>query len=807
MINKRGVFFSTDALIALAVILTGTLIIFPLVDIGNPEKFVQSDIVKALSTLEIGEINNSVVSELIAQGLVKDLNKSVLEQIGEFYVTNKTIAKELSEVIFDDIDTNENFGIWFGSELIASKNSSNFEDSGRIVVERQIISGIQEGESVTGFSGRAFLSSSLRNKYFYFGGYVGEGNISALIEYDGNITSAKIELAIVNDFEVYVNGFYAGNYSGSGSEYIPVIYSLPIGNFSSGINIVEFRKNGNLNIAGGFIRLTYESAISFNNTKRYYFPGMEGVINLFDGFYIPGNINSMSLSLHYLNNFTTFLNIGNITVYNGSSPTETTMFLNNITLSSLLDYNSLNKKTIPLRLGVDEADYNLNISKPADVFSLTDLSGSMNQQGLVDLAKDANKAFIEALLKMSGNRVGLIGYQSTIVEGYFHPLSADNASLQSTVSSWGANSQTCVCCAINRATSEFNTTSTIDKFQTMVVMSDGGATQTCSEQGTGSADGDAILAACQAQDDYGIRVYALGFGDLNAGEEVTLQDIATCGNGNYYYGDIDQLIEVYEEIANDIIRASFFEQTVNITGNIYSRLWPDSYIEFDYNESAAPFGLITTTEKSFDNEYSGTFDIPINSTILETRVISYSGQRWTDNLWINSTNIYNLSRYGIDFLDLGDPYSVNIPNSLIDLNNVVNLTTGLAPGNSTGGSTSNKIIYTVVQDNVGAYSSLSTSADGCIWELEFGSGTNLSINIPSNYSGNNLCYYTSSGQNISNTNDALQIAVRNLLELLDFNSDGKLDVEFNAQALDISSSEITGIPFDWSTEMQIRTWS
>jgi len=62
-----------------------------------------------------------------------------------------------------------------------------------------------EGELIAGYSARAFLNNAFRNKYFYFGGYVGDGVISANIDYNGVITSANIELAINKEFELFIN--------------------------------------------------------------------------------------------------------------------------------------------------------------------------------------------------------------------------------------------------------------------------------------------------------------------------------------------------------------------------------------------------------------------------------------------------------------------------------------------------------------------------------------------------------------------------------------------------------------------------
>ena len=85
-------------------------------------------------------------------------------------------------------------------------------------------------------------------------------------------------------------------------------------------------------------------------------------------------------------------------------------------------------------------------------------------------------------------------------------------------------------------------------------------------------------------------------------------------------------------------------------------------------------------------------------------------------------------------------------------------------------------------------------------------GQNTTVAVPSTYSGGDNCYYTGAGQNVSNSNDALQTAVKKLFSLLDYDSDGKIDVIFSDQDLQISSSEISGIPFDWSTEIQVRVW-
>jgi hypothetical protein len=829
--NNRGVFFSFDAFIALSIIFLSVLIIYPIIYEERSENFIQDDLIEVLSSMKIGETNNSYIEYLIANGNITDLNKSVLEQIGEFYVSDIDVAKNLTSEIISDIDSKENIGIWYGSTLLASRNVTPFEDASSAEIGRQYISGIQSGDAVTGFSARAFFSSTYQTKYFYFGGYVGEGNLSAIINYSGNITNASMELAINNDFEVFINNIYSGNYTKSPSSVLPKTYSLPIDNFVSGENIIELRGDL-LNIAGGYIKIIYDRDVQYFVNSKYNFPGIDGVINLYDGFYVPGNLSAMEIFLHFNSTKPIFLSIGNVKIFDNSTYDEINLTLNNSYLSSILDYNEISKKTVPLRFGMENASYVFNLTKSADVFSVTDLSGSMgvscdgagwwccwtndcdiqevcestcggSYENKIDEAKSANNLFIDSILNEIGNRIGLVGYRNYASSEDFHPLSMDNTSLHNKVDGWTEGGMTCICCGINKAVDSLLQNSTFNNFRSIVVMSDGEANEECSEQGTGNPKQDAINAACDAYNNHEIITYAVGFGsDV---DEVTLEAIADCGNGEYFFSNISELGQIYEQIAQDIIDASYYQQTLNLTGTYRSRLYPDSYIFFNYTKEDEPFGLITAHEKMFVDEYSANFSIPENFTIVESRVVSYSGPRWTNEIKINNNSIFNLTEYDDTYLELGDPYSINIPNSYVQNYNDIFLTTGLSPVNSTGGSLANKIIYYLAKQFIG-YSSISSSVGGCTWYIDFEDDSNLTLNIPADYYGSEVCYYQDSREEY-NSNDAIQQAVYELLRTMDFDNDGKLDVKFDEQNFIVSTSEIFGIPYDWSTEVQVRKWN
>jgi hypothetical protein len=865
--DKKAVYFSIDALIAVSIILLSVLVIFPLLNSPERQDFISGDVISSLSSLTVGEVNNDYVKGLIADGTIVDVNNSLLEQIGEFYVFDKVLARTFTSEVLSDVDAGTDFGLWIGEELVYSSNDTVFDQARDVRSSSQVISGIQEGEGVTAYSGRAFLSNNLQNDYFYFGGYVGEGNLSAIIEYYGTLNSVVMEAAVGGSFDLYVNGVYSGSYSGSGSFFTPSSYSFPIGSFSPGVNTLEF-VGTNLNVAGGFIKTTYVREVSYGSSSKYRFPGIEGVINLYDGITFPENLSSMGLYLKFNSSQNVFLTVGNVTLYEGNTSGIEEVTLSNSSLSSLLDYSSIEGRTLPLRLGIHNLSYVSTGYREADVFSVTDLSGSMVADCVgesstccntyfscervrtlcescggtystrnggrcsgesstccaqyscsdnstscgscggvfmdkVGEAIEANKAFIDIILNNSGNRAGLVGYRSTASDTDFHQLSSNNVSLKNEVDSWYASGSTCICCGINKAVQNLVSQSDESRFRSIIVMSDGEANVLCSQQGNGNAKLDAIEAACDAYNNYGILVYSIGFGsDV---DEATLQSIASCGNGSYYYSSIADLADIYRQISEEVMEASFSEQTLVVEGGLYSYLSPESYINFTYNSGERPYGLISSIEKAFLVLGGGSFSVPEGSRVTEARVISYSGSRWTNNVSVNGIDVYDLSDYGSSYTELGDPYSVNLPLSFLSSSNLINLTTGLSPANFSDGSLSNKILYTLVS-NLSAYSDLSAVSDGCNWYVEFEDASSLTFSTPEDYSGSEDCYYTPGGRNVSNDQDAVQVSVMNLLELLDYNDNGFVDVKFYEQDLQISSNEISGIPYDWSTKVQVRTW-
>lgn len=853
MKNKRGYFFSLDALFALLIILGVVLFIKPSNDQISTQVNVQEDILTVLSTLKIGEIENSYAQTLISDGNITDLNKTVLEQIGEFYANNNDAGHILAQNIFDDLDLPNNIGLYFDSDEMARTGSLDFSNATKVNTARQIISGVQGGNGSVGYAAKAFLGSKSKVNYFYFGGYIGDGNISVKIPGDVRGVGSRVEGVFSTNFTLWINGVQAGT-TFAPPEGVPFRFNLDTYDnlIQPTNNEITFKSatDENLYIAGGYIKIVYNETVP--STQKKYFPGVDGIINLYDGFYIPGTLDEMEVSLHYNSSSNLTLRIGSDLLYqDNSGGVDTTVTIPDSNLSSVLDYNALSNTTTPLRLGLTNVSFVVNVSVDADTISVTDLSGSMGGSGggCVPLycgfdcgtctapgckicdAKSANYAFIDAVLNKSGNRVGLVGYSTNAPAYNAHDLSTDDASLKTMVNNWFPIGTTCICCGINRAINMLDAQSDENKSKSIVVMTDGIANVNCNSFGDEDGDGDvdyddrlvaaaqnAIDAACDAHINHNITVYAIGFGtDVDTD---SIEQIGSCGGGGAFYGNVSQLVGIYQNISSQIIQASYYEQTIFGEG-IYSRLYPDSYLLLNYTKTTPPYGLIVTSETDIFNnsESQGSFTIPIDSIPYEVRAISYSGSRWTSRVdaYNNSTGtwdaVYNLNDFGLNYTSLGDPYAVNIPLSKIVYgNNSVRVREGLGPSTSQAGSVYNKVIYSTIK-NVSSFTPVVPVAEGCQWLIEEDGGASV-VNVPSDYIGLNTCIYSSGNVSagwppegiIFNENDAIQYATKLLLDEMDVDGDGIIDTPFFSEDVILEQSVIEGIPFTWDTEVQARVW-
>lgn len=343
----------------------------------------------------------------------------------------------------------------------------------------------------------------------------------------------------------------------------------------------------------------------------------------------------------------------------------------------------------------------------------------------------------------------------------------------------------------------------------MMVMTDGQANVECAEQSTGDASQDAIQAACEAREDYGIIVYAVGYSD--EAEETTLMEIAQCGDGVYVKSsNVTELKDFYQDVASTIVSAARHSQTIEVSGNITSSiLYPDSYIMVDYTPITEPpaFGEISIIreEKNFDN---CTFNVnfPTDIRISDAKLTSYSSEHWTDLLTVNGDVVFNLSEFSDYYGPLGDPFLINIPPNLIGENNTFYVRTGDSPDNFTGCSLNNSLIYTAELTASVSYKDILEKAVGCTWDIEFDDGTNTTINVPPSYSGAKQCYYTSS-QIYYDANDTYDDAMFSLLDNLDFDDDGRLYLNLEDHNFVVGAISVGKVPYPWGPAIaEVRIW-
>jgi len=858
--NKKAIFFSLDALIALIVILLSITVIYPIIKYSQKESYIPEDIISSLSALKIGDMENSQVTAWISEGKITNLDKSVLEQIGEFYVSNdpavKDMARLLAEEVLSTINTNENIGIYYDGKLLASQNKTSWENAKDRAVERQIISGIKEGEEITGYSARAFLTNSVQTKYYYFGGYVGEGDIALNVDYSGRLTKIELEVAANKQFNICINGECSGSFAPAPSELEPKNFpdlNAYIAYFTEGSNTFELVPadgKKNFHVAGGYLKLTYEDGVQYEQPVKYYFTGIDGVINLYDGFYVPGDLNNLEVHLKAKVDDAAkkmYMKLGDTLIFSRDTGGNLiNIDYDDAQIRSILstagkDYSDYSKKTIPIRIGIEGVDYEES-EVTAEIFSDVMLSGSSNSVNVkatvdgvpynkIEAVKRTNKKLVDILLDLSRTYVGLVPTKdgSVYTNGY-HELSTDGNSLKSKIDNWvhGTGNKD-FCAGIQRSIDEF----TPDSDFRAIILSVFDPPNQCTIWETDPefiAGGTTLYEriktrVCKLALENNVRFYTI---EMNLGDSVPAQEtraaiqaMANCSGGKYVKADdLDGgLMDAYTGIITEIKDLIYEMQTIDIieSADASSYLSPDSYLEFDYTKTEVPYGIVISSEKMFDNEDSGSFDVPADSDIVETKIVSYSGSKWTKDIKINEDFVYNLDDYGSDYTELGDPYAINIPNSVVESHNNIELRTATTPIDIFPGSPFNKIIYTVVK-KMNSFSQIASSADGCVWNVEFEDGTYSAMSIPAEAA--ETCYY----HNIDNTvtitceiapgvqgdceysDDALKIAIYNLFKKLDFDEDGRLDTKFEEQSLKVSSSEITGIPFSWETEAQVRKW-
>ncbi|MEM2121401.1 MAG: vWA domain-containing protein [Candidatus Woesearchaeota archaeon] len=526
--KKKALFFSIDGLISLLIILVGLFLISKMYFYEKPRmslEYASSDIIGILSEVKISEINNSYLNQLLSSGVIKeyDLNKSVIEIIGKLWVTNHAEeAKNLfMNLTYGLIPDDFGFGLYINNNPVYEKNTTSKRE---VVAYSRMISGIEEEKPVEGYTAKAFINSidgSYSYSYAFFGGLVGQGNITKYIFLPSNfnISYAYMQLDVGNNFTLYINGNPSGHYiencvgGGFMRAYTCSINESYYSNFIPGLNELKFvfDTTNNSYITGGLFSVKYYteetnfSEITYDpntNTsiKIEFLPGVDSVINTYSSFYVPGNLTSLEVFLNFSTDYPIFMTIGNVTVYDGMLNNATGNLVVNLTDDYLyvLNYSYISEKTIPYRIGHYEFNES-NITGQghnADVVLITDLSGSMkwrigdwtelpgnartcdnpdlyhkDDTRRVSVAKCVDIEFVNVIMNFSGNRLWLVDFND--YANYYYSTSKEL--LINRINNYPNNPSggTCICCAINLAYEILQNFSGPSRSKFVVVMSDG----------------------------------------------------------------------------------------------------------------------------------------------------------------------------------------------------------------------------------------------------------------------------------------------------------------------------------------------
>jgi len=332
-ISRKAFYFLLDSLLASMLLIGGLLALSSVVhkdSYTSDIDYMSKDVLNVLSVLTIGDMNSSnhnnsfVVSEIkngTNNGTITNMDYSILEQVGEYWAKNKTDnASQLLYSVLSDADLPSNIQITAmdkyrndsNTNILYSSNTSNISnDNGDIVASRMMISGIQKGAPLSGSTSTAYVRKIAGKKtstYAYFGGFVGQGNITTLLELNGNITitdiTLEMDVATGSSFMILINNGKCNDSSGN-SLFNATTPSMIVDKWNitnctslltSGTNNLSFLFSNisRAYIQGGYFKVTYITnqfqENSYNSTGIKYLPGINGVVNLFDSFYVPGEL-------------------------------------------------------------------------------------------------------------------------------------------------------------------------------------------------------------------------------------------------------------------------------------------------------------------------------------------------------------------------------------------------------------------------------------------------------------------------------------------------------------------------------------
>lgn len=895
----KGIIFTFDAVFALFLVAAIVPVFFLISssatsDSVNQKLSLQSeDVINTISAVKVSQmINEPVMSDLYGQGILteQDFNLTLVEFISKLWASNNVSdnnhAQNITGQIIERIlPPNVRWSFSIEDEDIYNSGSVIKRSN---VVSKRVVSGFHKGNQSSGYVASVFLtniSGKSASSYFFFGGFVGQGNISfnvSDIAPDATISYVYMEMDAGTNFTLFINGNACGafnkTFSGLAADNWTINSTGCLSNILPGLNntfLINFAGSDKSRqyVGGGFFKIAYKTQLFSTqvNITRYYIPGIAGAINYYDSFYIPGNLSSMNIHLEFFSPSLLSMIINNVTVFSftGNNTTSQIIDVSDGILKTMLNYSKISRSNNLIRLGaVKQTEGNASTNVAIDAILVTSTSGEMgncdirngtnvslcgqsgNQSGNVTrlvAAKASDLQLATIILNATINRVGNLAYHNNINnDGSMVELTSNLSIVTAAINGMGLQgaSQRCYACGIDEARRRLipsNATvpsgalsptgpgSNYNKTRIIVLMSDGNPNfcdndddavgsfnQNC---GSSTSRQQAIDQACLTGNNSAysppgskLKIYTIAFGtNIN---NSTLVSIANCTGGKFYQSsNYTELINIYKSIGEEALNISFTQQVVNITGVADSSLYRNSYIDYQYAKDGPQ---VEYQEIQIDQETSrfsscnGVFFVPPQLRVIDTKVTSYSSSFWTSLVTLNYTDItvFNISLFGGNLTQLGDPFKIQIPVQLIMPNN--NITVRISDNLSSlssNCSTSNRVIYSATLKASAPFGSIFPKASGgrvlIYYDGDYDGlvDGNATISLGSNLPGFNQTVRTV--DQLDNQTNALDNALVRFLYSLDFNQtagiSGTLSNPINVPLSNIDINAVTtgGVPYAW----------
>ena len=450
------------------------------------------------------------VQNYLSQGVLndEDMSRTILDVVGSFWAAgNKSYAENLTRGVISLLLNNTVYGfeILINNESVYRNGSVNADYVTRL---NTIVSGYEKTKPVNGYVAKVYMTKTRKTgtNFVYFGGYAGDGNITRFttLPEDANVTNVYLEMNAGGNFTLWLNGQNAGFYNKTAANFsadkwvvcskiVNPSYCLYFGGGNNTVNI-NFTEGKNNYIGGGYLKITYMTSELTGkgyvygggaSEKRYWFPGIKGLINLYSSFHVPGTLKNMSIRLHYKNNLSlnnqgipVYLIIGSEEIIRSNTTGEINLYIPDENISEIFGGKEnlteiLSNATIPLRFGTETFAF-ISGEGTSDSVLITDVSGSMStcdvesectggicdttpicHMSRINVVKDVDKEFVSTILNYTGNRAGLVNYTTRVVG--IHPMSNDSDSLYSHINGYYDDSATCISCGIASAVNLLDT--------------------------------------------------------------------------------------------------------------------------------------------------------------------------------------------------------------------------------------------------------------------------------------------------------------------------------------------------------------